>query len=108
MILTDLDYATISETKAGLSGLMKRILETKRALVVTNHGKPAVIVLGFEEYRQMARRLEEMEAALKSLKDSVADPIEAIRGSGKGEGLLKALLVERRKDRRRADRPRRG
>ena len=39
---------------------------------------------------------------------TVADPIEAIRGSGKGEGLLKTLLEERRKDREREDKPRRG
>ena len=69
MILTDLDFATVSETKAGLSGLLKRLKETHRVLAVTSHGKPSAIVLDFEEYRQMARRLEEVEATLEVMSD---------------------------------------
>lgn len=69
MIINDLDYATVSETKADLSGLLKRLHETKRALAVTSHGKPAGILLDFEEYRRLTRQLEEMEATLELLSD---------------------------------------
>ena len=69
MILTDFDYATVSETKAGLSGLLKRLKETHRALAVTSHGKPAGILMDFEEYRRLATQIEEMEATLEVLGD---------------------------------------
>ena len=69
MILTDFDYATVSETKAGLSGLLKRLKETHRALAVTSHGKPAGILMDFEEYRRLAIQIEEMEATLEVMSD---------------------------------------
>ena len=108
MILTDFDYATVSETKAGLSGLLKRLKETHRPVAVTSHGKPAGVLLGFDEYRSLLQRAESMESVREKPHTyvSAADPIEAVRGSTKG--MLKALLRERRKERDREDRPRRG
>jgi prevent-host-death family protein len=69
MILNDLDFATVSETKAGLSALLKRLHETKRALAVTSHGKPAGILLDVDEYKRLTLHLEEMEATLEVLSD---------------------------------------
>ena len=112
MTLNDLDFASVSETKAKLSEILQRLHETKRTLAVTSHGKPAAVLLDFEEFRRLTRHVEELEASLAREKpgtySTAADPITAVRGSGKGEGLLKALLEERRKDREREDKPRRG
>ncbi len=69
MILNDLDFATVSETKAGLSALLKRLHETKRALAVTSHGKPAGILLDVEEYKRLTQHLEEMAATLEVMSD---------------------------------------
>ena len=68
-IFTDLDFASVSETKADLSALLKRLHETKRALAVTSHGKPAGILLDFEEYKRLTTQVEEMEATLELLND---------------------------------------
>ncbi len=65
----DLDFASVSETKAGLSSLLKRLHETKRALAVTSHGKPAGILIDFEEYKRLTEENEAMEATLEVLND---------------------------------------
>ena len=114
MILTDLDFATVSETKSGLSALLKRLKGTRRTLAVTSHGKPSAVLMAFEEYRRLTEDLKGMEAALKAIKESAArersdaysvsdDPVAAFRGLGKGKKLLKVLLEERRRDREKED-----
>mgnify|MGYP001618938606 CR=1 FL=1 len=89
--LSDLDFASVSETKADLSALLKRLHETKRILAVTSHGKPAGILMDFEEYQRIHQALEEMEAMeatlevmndpemLAGLKKAIAEDVPGAR-----------------------------
>lgn len=68
-LLSDLDFASVSETKATLSALLKRLRETKRTVAVMSHGKPAAVLVHFEDYCRLTRQVEEMEATLELLND---------------------------------------
>ena len=54
----DKDIMPISEFRANATGLIEQVNQTKRPLVITQHGKSAAVLLDVREYERMLERLE--------------------------------------------------
>ena len=84
----DQDIRSMSEFRAGIASFIKQVNDTKRPLVITQHGKGAAVLLDVGEYEDMQEKLE----LLKDIQISV-NQIED------GEGLLhdnaKEIILKR-------------
>ena len=63
----DQDIRPLSEFRAGVSTFFKQIQETKRPLVITQHGKGVGVLLGVEEYEEMQETIELLQDVQKSV-----------------------------------------
>ncbi len=52
------DIRPLSEFRAGVSSFFKQVQETKRPLVITQHGKGVGVLLGVNEYEEMQKTIE--------------------------------------------------
>lgn len=71
----DQDIRPLSEFRAGVSSFFKQVQETRRPLVITQHGKGVGVLLGVNEYEEMQKTIE----LLQDVQTSVAQI-----NSGKG------------------------
>ena len=62
----DQDIRPLSEFRAGVATFFKQIQETKRPLVITQHGKGVGVLLGVEQYEEMQETIELLQDVLKS------------------------------------------
>ena len=63
----DQDIRPLSEFRAGVATFFKQIQETKRPLVITQHGKSVGVLLGVEEYEEMQETIELLQDVQKSV-----------------------------------------
>ena len=54
----DQDIRPMSEFRSGIATFIKQIRETKRPLVITQHGKGVGVLLGVSEYEAMQEKIE--------------------------------------------------
>lgn len=54
----DEDIRPLSEFRAGVATFFKQIQDTKRPLVITQHGKGVGVLLGVAEYEAMQEKIE--------------------------------------------------
>ncbi|OOE63856.1 MULTISPECIES: type II toxin-antitoxin system Phd/YefM family antitoxin [unclassified Salinivibrio] len=57
----DQDIQPLSEFRAGVASYIKQINETRRPLVITQHGKGVAVVLDVAEYEAMQEKIELLE-----------------------------------------------
>ncbi len=57
----DQDIQPLSEFRAGVTSFIKQINETRRPLVITQHGKGVAVVLDVAEYEAMQEKIELLE-----------------------------------------------
>ncbi|MFC1233789.1 type II toxin-antitoxin system Phd/YefM family antitoxin [Vibrio sp. F74] len=57
----DKDIQPLSEFRAGVTSFIKQINETRRPLVITQHGKGVAVVLDVAEYEAMQEKIELLE-----------------------------------------------
>ena len=76
-IRIDQDIRSMSEFRTGIASFLKQVHDTKRPLVITQHGKGAAVLLDVGEYETMQEKLE----LLKDIQISVSQ-LE------NGEGIL--------------------
>jgi antitoxin YefM len=57
----DKDIRSLSEFRAGLTSFVKQVNETRRPLVLTQHGRGVAVLVGISEYAAMRARLETIE-----------------------------------------------
>lgn len=57
----DQDIQPLSEFRAGVASFIKQINETRRPLLITQHGKGVAVVLGVAEYEAMQEKIELLE-----------------------------------------------
>lgn len=60
------DIRPLSEFRAGVSACIQQVNETKRPLVITQHGKGVAILTDVAEFEAMQSRLELLEALYKA------------------------------------------
>jgi prevent-host-death family protein len=63
----DQDIRPLSEFRAGVATFFKQIQETKRPLVITQHGKGVGVLLGVQEYEEMQQTIELLQDVQKSV-----------------------------------------
>lgn len=57
----DQDIQPLSEFRAGVTSFIKQINETRRPLVITQHGKGVAVVLDVAEYEAMQEKIDLLE-----------------------------------------------
>ncbi len=57
----DQDIRSMSEFRTGIAFFLKQVHETKRPLIITQHGKGAAVLLDVGEYEAMQEKLELLE-----------------------------------------------
>ncbi len=64
----------ISDLRRKASEIIDTIQGTGDAIYVTQHGRPAAVLVGYERYEQMLRDLEDLTDRL-SLESAAAEPV---------------------------------
>lgn len=60
------DIRPLSEFRAGVSSCVQKVTETKRPLVITQHGKGVAVLCDVGEFEAMQARLELLEDLYKA------------------------------------------
>ncbi|MFQ5455449.1 MAG: type II toxin-antitoxin system Phd/YefM family antitoxin [Nitrospirota bacterium] len=55
------DIRPMSEFRAGVSSFLRQVHDTKRPLVITQHGKGVAVLLDVNEYETMLEKVELLE-----------------------------------------------
>lgn len=55
------DIRPMSEFRAGVASFLKQVHDTKRPLVITQHGKSVAVLLDVDEYENLLERIELLE-----------------------------------------------
>ena len=82
------DIRSMSEFRTGIASFLKQIHDTKRPLVITQHGKGVAVLLDANEYEAMQEKME----LLQDLQTSI-DQVEG--GQGIEHADAKATVLKR-------------
>jgi prevent-host-death family protein len=82
------DIRPLSEFRTGIASFLKKVHDTKRPLVITQHGKGVAVLLDVDEYESMQEKIE----LLQDLQTSISQ-IEG--GHGIKHGAAKAAVLKR-------------
>ena len=84
----DQDIRSMSEFRTGIASFLKQVHDTKRPLIITQHGKGAAVLLDVGEYESMQEKIE----LLKDIQVSVGQ-IE--NGEGIEHPNAKEMILKR-------------
>lgn len=84
----DQDIRPLSEFRTGITSFFKQVHDTRRPLVITQHGKGVAVLLDVAEYEAMREKIE----LLEDVQISMAQ-IDA--GSGVEHSKAKEAVLER-------------
>ena len=82
------DIRSMSEFRTGIASFLKQVRDTKRPLVITQHGKGVAVLLDANEYEAMQEKME----LLQDLQTSI-DQVEG--GQGIEHADAKATVLKR-------------
>jgi len=54
----DQDIRSLSEVRTGIANFIKQVHDTKRPVIITQHGKGVAVLLDAQEYEAMQEKLE--------------------------------------------------
>lgn len=60
------DIRPLSEFRASVAGFVKRLGETRRPMILTQHGRGVAVLLDAGEFERMQERLELLEDVLRA------------------------------------------
>jgi len=60
------DVQPLSEFRAGVSSYIQQVIETKRPLLITQHGKGVAVLTDVGEFENIQMRLELLESIYKA------------------------------------------
>ena len=63
----DQDIKPLSEVRTGIANFIKQVHDTKRPVIITQHGKSVAVLLDVKEYEKMQEKLELMTDVQTSL-----------------------------------------
>ncbi len=61
------DIRPMSEFRSGVASFLKQVHDTKRPLVITQHGKGVAVLLDVNEFEEMQEKIELYEDLKKSI-----------------------------------------
>jgi len=85
----DKDIRSMSEFRTGIASFLKQVHDTKRPLIITQHGKGAAVLLDVGEYEAMQEKIELLQDIQTSL--SQIDNGEGIAHNDAKEMILKCI-----------------
>lgn len=68
----DQDIKPLSEVRTGIANFIKQVHDTKRPLVITQHGKGVAVLIDVHEYEAIQERLElltDVQISLNQIED---------------------------------------
>ena len=68
----DQDIKPLSEVRIGIANFIKQVHDTKRPVIITQHGKSVAVLLDVYEYEAIQEKLElltDVQAALNQLEN---------------------------------------
>ena len=71
-MLVDKDIHSVSDFRTNANSLLKQVKQTKRPLLLTQHGKSSVVVLDVSEYEKLLEEnelLKDIRNAQQEIKD---------------------------------------
>ncbi|MBL0715368.1 MAG: type II toxin-antitoxin system Phd/YefM family antitoxin [Desulfosarcina sp.] len=54
----DRDIRSLSEVRKGMANFIKQVHDTKRPVIITQHGKGVAVLLGASEFEAMQEKIE--------------------------------------------------
>jgi prevent-host-death family protein len=84
----DQDIKPLSEVRTGIASFIKQVHDTKRPVVITQHGKGVAVLLGVNEYESMQEKME----LLTDIQTSI-NQIE--NGDGVEHNEAKKMIMQR-------------
>jgi len=63
----DQDIKPLSEVRTGIANFIKQVHDTKRPVIITQHGKGVAVLLDAHEYEAMQEKLELLTDVQRSL-----------------------------------------
>lgn len=84
----DQDIRSMSEFRTGIASFLKQVHDTKRPLVITQHGKGVAVLLDVAEYEAMQEKIE----LLQDMQTSIT---QIDSGAGIAHKDAKAAILER-------------
>ena len=85
----DQDIRSMSEFRTGIATFIKQVHDTKRPLVITQHGKGAAVLLDVGEYEEMQEKIEllkDIQISVNQIEDG-----EGIAHDNAKEMILKKI-----------------
>jgi prevent-host-death family protein len=85
----DQDIRSMSEVRNAMASYIKQVHDTKRPLIITQHGKGVAVLMGANEFEAMQEKIEilsDVQAALNQLANG-----EAISHQRAKDQLLKRV-----------------
>jgi antitoxin YefM len=70
----DQDIRPMSEFRTGIASFLKQVRDTKRPLVITQHGKGVAVLLDVNEYEAMQEKVEllqDMQTSMSQLESGL-------------------------------------
>ena len=84
----DKDIRPLSEVRNAMAAFIKQVHDTKRPLVITQHGKGVAVLLAANEFEEMQERIELLSDVQTSLS-------QLARGQGISHEDARAFLLKR-------------
>jgi len=85
--IIDQDIRPMSEFRSGIASFFKQVDETRRPLVITQHGKGVGVLLSVAEYQAMQEKIE----LLEDIQTSISQLAE---GKGLDHEKAKRLVLD--------------
>ena len=70
------DIRSLSEVRSGMTNFIKQVHDTKRPVIITQHGKGVAVLLAVNEFEAMQEKIE-----------LLSDIQTSLNQLGKGEGI---------------------
>ena len=84
----DQDIRPMSEFRTGIASFLKQVHDTKRPLIITQHGKGVAVLLDVNEYEVMQEKIE----LLQDIQTSIS---QLENGEGIENNAAKAMVLKR-------------
>ena len=84
----DQDIRSMSEFRTGIASFLKQVHDTKRPLIITQHGKSAAVLLDVCEYEAMQEKIE-------LLSDIHSSMSQIENGEGVAHNNAKEMILKR-------------
>ena len=84
----DQDIRPMSEFRTGIASFLKQVHDTKRPMIITQHGKGVAVLLDVNEYEVMQEKIE----LLQDIQTSIS---QLENGEGIENNDAKAMVMKR-------------